>query len=286
MNKRLVATIAATILVSSYAYPETLTSPLQLASSYNIGQDSIDLESYWVSEKLDGIRARWTGSQLLTRNGNLIYTPDWFTENWPNVALDGELWIARGKFEETASIVLSHTPDERWSKITFKVFDSPDSQATFDSRLSELRLLSNSLQTNTLSLVSQHLYSSLEDLNLALDKVVVSGGEGLMLHHKHARYIHGRSDRLLKLKKFDDDEARVIGHISGKGKFSDVMGALLVQTKDGVIFKLGSGFSDEERENPPPIDSWVTYKYYGKTRHGKPRFASYLRTRPLLDLTN
>lgn len=286
MNKRLSTTIAITVLLTSHAYPETLSAPLQLASTFNIEQDDIMLEDYWVSEKLDGIRARWTGSQLLTRNGNLIHSPDWFTKDWPKVALDGELWIARGQFEETASIVLSDSPDERWSKLIFKVFDLPNSQATFDSRLSELRALKESLQSNTLSLVSQHSYSSLDALDLALDELVASGGEGLMLHHKHARYIHGRSDRLLKLKKFDDNEARVIGHISGKGKFADVMGSLLVQTKDGVVFKIGSGFSDQERENPPPINSWVTYKFYGTTRHGKPRFASYLHTRPLSDLPN
>lgn len=286
MNKRLSTTIAITVLMASHAYPETRSAPLQLASTFNIELDDITLEDYWVSEKLDGIRARWTGSQLLTRNGNLIHSPDWFTKDWPKVALDGELWIARGQFQETASIVLSHTSGERWNKVTFKVFDLPDSQATFDSRLSELVTLSDSLQTSTLSLVSQHFYSSLDALDLALEQLVASGGEGLMLHHKHARYIHGRSDRLLKLKKFDDDEARVIGHISGKGKFADVMGSLLVQTKDGVVFKIGSGFSDQERENPPPINSWVTYKFYGTTRHGKPRFASYLHTRPLLDLPN
>jgi DNA ligase 1 len=116
-------------------------------------------------------------------------------------------------------------------------------------------------------------------LKRELDRVVKAGGEGLMLHLADAPYVTGRSDALLKLKPLLDTEARVIEHIPGKGKHVGKMGALLVETKEGVRFKLGTGFSDAVRANPPPIGATVTYVYRDLTPSGKPRFASYLRVR-------
>jgi DNA ligase 1 len=57
------------------------------------------------------------------------------------------------------------------------------------------------------------------------------------------------------------------------------MGAIVVETKEGVRFKLGTGFSDALRATPPPIGSLVTYTYRDITPAGKPRFASFLRVR-------
>ncbi|GFD88450.1 ATP-dependent DNA ligase [Tenacibaculum sp. KUL152] len=277
---------AFSMLIASPICAVADNTPLQLATSYDIEQDTIVVENYWVSEKFDGIRARWTGSQLLTRSGTLIHTPHWFTKDWPNVILDGELWIERGQFEKTASVVLSYTPDIRWQHVAFMAFDLPQSELPFEARLKVLRRLIGDANNVSLSLVEQFNLTSLHELEKMLERVLAHSGEGLMLHHKNALYINGRSEQLLKLKKFDDDEAKVIGHVKGKGKYTDVLGALLVQTKEGVIFKLGSGFSDKERENPPPVNSWVTFKYAGKTRNGKPRFASFLRQRPNVDISH
>ena len=286
MNRVGYSAYAFSMLVASPIHATADNAPLQLATPYDIEQDTIVIENYWVSEKLDGIRARWTGSQLLTRNGTLIHTPHWFTKDWPNVALDGELWIERGQFEKTASVVLSYTPDTRWQHVAFMAFDLPQSGLPFEARLKALRRLIGDAKNVSLSLVEQYNLTSLLELEKTLDKVLSRSGEGLMLHHKNALYLNGRSEYLLKLKKFDDDEAKVISHVKGKGKYTDVLGSLLVQTREGVIFKLGSGFSDKERENPPPVNSWVTFKYAGKTRNGKPRFASFLRQRPSVDISH
>ncbi|BCO17804.1 ATP-dependent DNA ligase [Alteromonas sp. KC3] len=286
MNRVGYSAYVFSMLVASPLHAAADITPLQLATPYDIEQDTITIENYWVSEKLDGIRARWTGSQLLTRSGTLIHTPHWFTKDWPNVALDGELWIERGQFEKTASVVLSYTPDTRWHHVAFMAFDLPQSDLPFEARLKVLRRLIGDAKNVSLTLVEQYNLTSLHELEKTLDKVLAHSGEGLMLHHKNALYLNGRSEYLLKLKKFDDDEAKVISHVKGKGKYTDVLGALLVQTREGVIFKLGSGFSDKERENPPPVNSWVTFKYAGKTRNGKPRFASFLRQRPNADISH
>ena len=86
----------------------------------------------------------------------------------------------------------------------------------------------------------------------------------------------------MKLKPFVDGDASVLAHVNGKGKFQGMLGALLVETPEGIRFKIGSGFSNEERKNPPPIGAVVSYKYSGKTDAGVPKFASYLRIKQLI----
>ena len=71
----------------------------------------------------------------------------------------------------------------------------------------------------------------------------------------------------------------VVAHLPGKGKYSKVLGSLLVEMPDGRRFRLGAGFSDAVRRNPPPLGATVTYKYTGTTVNGIPRFASFLRVR-------
>jgi DNA ligase 1 len=112
-----------------------------------------------------------------------------------------------------------------------------------------------------------------------LAEVVQAGGEGLMLHRADALYVTGRQEVLLKLKPLHDAEAVVIGHTAGAGRNQGMLGALNVQTPEGQRFKLGTGFSDEQRRAPPPVGSTVTYTYRELTPSGKPRFAAFLRVR-------
>ena len=85
---------------------------------------------------------------------------------------------------------------------------------------------------------------------------------------------------LMKLKRYQDAEAIVLDHIEGKGKYKNMLGALLVKTTSGIVFKIGSGFSDQQRRVPPKIGAQITYKFVGKTLRGVPRFASFLRIKP------
>jgi DNA ligase-1 len=102
-----------------------------------------------------------------------------------------------------------------------------------------------------------------------------------MLHKADSIYRGQRSDDLLKVKSSEDAEARVLAHMPGQGKHAGKLGALWVETPEGVRFKLGTGFTDAERRNPPAIGSWVTYRFRGThAGSGAPRFASYLRAAP------
>lgn len=250
---------------------------LLLANTYS---DDIEIADYWVSEKLDGVRAYWDGQQLLSRQGNIIHAPDWFIADFPMNKLDGELWVARGMFEDTLSTVRKYQPvEQEWRRVRYRLFELPEAEGTFTQRLAMLKILA--AKSGYIQHITQYRLTSLSALQAKLDEVVEQGGEGLMLHYADALYRTGRSDVLLKLKKHQDAEARVIAHLPGKGKHLGRLGALLLEMPSGKRFKLGGGFSDVQREKPPPVGSAVTYKYYGLSQRGIPKFASFLRVRDI-----
>lgn len=251
----------------------------QLATSYH---DDIVVKHYWISEKLDGIRARWNGSKLVTRNNHTIHSPAWFTQDFPSKIVDGELWLARNSFEKTASIVLRDTPTDDWKNIKFMLFDLPEHSGTFTQRLTALYEVADTIASPNVKVIPQFKLETHQQLIDKLDFLVANGAEGLMLHHQKAYYEQGRSNNLLKLKKHQDAEATVIAHLPGQGKYQGMLGSMLVELDSGIQFKIGSGFSDVQRQNPPPIGSVVTFKYYGLTAKGIPRFASFLRNKPAM----
>lgn len=248
-----------------------------LAQVYKSG---IDVREYLVSEKLDGVRAIWDGQHFQTRQGNTIHAPAWFTKNFPNIPMDGELWIARGQFDAVSGAVRKDMPvDAEWQKITYQLFELPQAQGTFEARVQRMQVVVKKANSPYLKAVQQFRIKDESSLKNKLNQVVKAQGEGLMLHLANAEYVTGRSHVLLKLKPYLDAEAKVLGYVAGRGKYLGKMGALLVENAEGVRFKLGTGFTDKERENPPKIGSTVTYTYKDLTKTGKPKFASFLRVR-------
>lgn len=281
-RRRIVRAAAAGLLALPFAriaqaQRAEATAPL-LAHVYRPG---IDLADWWVSEKYDGVRGLWDGQRLRTRGGEPIAAPAWFTAGWPATPLDGELWAGRGAFEQAQSTVARQQPDdESWRRLRYMVFDLPGHGGTFDERLAALRASVHALGQPWVVAVPQRRVASDAELQALLRQVVRGGSEGLMLHRGASRYTAGRSHDLLKLKPFDDAEARVIGHLPGQGKHAGRLGALLVETPEGQRFRIGTGFSDAVRENPPPIGTWITYRHRGVHQDtGLPRFASFLRVR-------
>lgn len=252
-------------------------APLLLAE---VLRGDVDVTRYWVSEKLDGVRAVWDGRVLRFRSGRVVQAPAWFLAGLPPEPLDGELWIGRGTFEAVSGIVRRNVPqDEEWRRVRFMVFEQPNGAGSFSERLERLRAIVAHTNVAWLHLVEQFRVTDRAALQARLDGVVKAGGEGLMLHLADAPYLTGRSDVLLKLKPLLDAEATVIAHQPGRGRLAGMMGALLVETDKGVRFEIGTGFSDAERRNPPPVGSRITFTYRNLTRGGVPRFASYLRPR-------
>jgi DNA ligase 1 len=257
--------------------------PLLLAESWD---NAADLSGWWMSEKLDGVRAYWDGKQFLSRQGNIYYAPDWFIEGLPSVPLDGELWIDRKKFQRTVSIVRRQDKNDLWKEVRFLIFDAPSANGGFEERLAFLK---NALAGAASKFAREHVHErckSLDALRAELKRIEALGGEGLMLRQPGSKYVAGRSSTLLKVKTFQDAEAIVVGHQAGAGRHKGRMGALLVRLPDGADFAIGTGFSDKERENPPAIGATVTFRYQELSDGGVPRFPSWVGVRHDVALKN
>lgn len=255
---------------------EGAEAPVLLAESWD---GVVDVTDWWISEKLDGVRAYWDGSQFLSRLGNVYSAPDWFTAGLPNEPLDGELWLQRKQFQKTVSIVRRKDQSEHWKQIRFVVFDAPGRKDPFEARIEYLNDL---VRQNGPEYAVSHEHSrcqGIDHLKSELQRVESLGGEGLMLRQPASLYVAGRSSTLLKVKTFHDAEARVVGHQAGAGRHKGRLGALQVVLADGTEFSVGTGFSDAEREAPPAIGSTITFRYQELSDGGVPRFPSYVGVR-------
>lgn len=265
------------VLMPALAGESPAPPPLLLAE---VLRDDVDVTRYWVSEKLDGVRALWDGKVLRFRSGRQVNAPAWFTAALPPEPLDGELWMGRRRFEVLSGIVRKQVPrDEDWRQVKFMVFEQPGGSGDFTVRIRALRGLVLQAGVPWLELVEQFRVIDRQALKAKLDETVAAGGEGLMLHRADAPYMTGRSDVLLKLKPLRDAEATVVAHVPGRGRLNGMMGALQVETSEGMRFEIGTGFTDAQRRDPPPVGSLVTYQYRDVTKNGVPRFVSYLRRR-------
>lgn len=265
------------LMLGSFPLLAVTKPDLLLAQDY---QDNIDVRQYWVSEKLDGVRAYWDGKQLISRGGNIIQAPAWFTADFPSRPLDGELWLARQQFAQILSTVSKQQPvSSEWQQLAYYIFELPQAEGTFTERIRMMQLLVQQQNSPYLQVVPQFRVADRATLLATLAQLEQAGAEGLMLHHQDAHYKTGRSADLLKLKTYQDAEATVIGYRPGRGKYQGMVGALIVRTPEGLEFAIGSGLTDALRQTPPAIGSEITYRYNGYTSNGIPRFARFLRER-------
>lgn len=235
-----------------------------------------NINNWYMSEKLDGVRAYWTGKELLTKTGNKIYAPNWFTKDFPPFELDGELWTKRNDFENIQNIVLDENPTIKWEGITYNIFEVPNTNGDFNKRLEKIKLWLDSNPNKYIKIIPQKICKNEIELDNFLKELLKQKAEGVIIKNPNLDYFVGRSDDILKVKNFYDDEGLVIGlNYSKDNKFK----SLKIKLNNGVVFNLGGGFSDIERKNPPKIGDIVTFKYYDLTKNNKPKFASYSRTR-------
>lgn len=250
--------------------------PLLLAERWD---NETDLTDYFLSEKLDGVRAYWTGDRFLSRQGNEFHAPAWFTCDLPSCPLDGELWIARKSFQRTVSIVRRKQGGDLWREIRFVAFDAPESTDPFEARQDFLQAAFRSASPQFARVLPQTRCEGIAHLKSALAEVESVGGEGLMLRQPGSLYEAGRSQTLLKVKTFHDADAEVIEHQPGRGRHKGRLGALRVRLQDGTEFSVGTGFTDRQRESPPAIGSKITFRFQEFTAGGVPRFPSFVRAR-------
>ena len=239
----------------------------------------VDIAGWLMSEKLDGVRGYWDGKRLMSKHGRELYPPREFVRGLPPFPLEGELWGGRGRFEQTVGIVTQQQPHVGWLQLKFAIFDVPLTTGGFTERLAQASSWLSAHPSDYAFVIAQRRVEDTADLQRELQRIESLGGEGLIVRDPDALYTPGRSMTLLKVKNYWDAEATVVAHLPGQGRNTGRLGALLVEREDGVKFRIGSGFSDAERETPPPLGAVVTYKYYGNYQSGLPRFPSFLRIR-------
>ena len=121
-----------------------------------------------------------------------------------------------------------------------------------------------------------------------LDEAVAAQQEGIMINLTLAPYEFKRTNYLLKVKKFNSADLRVIGFEEGTGKYVGMLGALICDYKDNVV-RVGSGLTDNQRKEIwqnrfKYLDTIVEISYFEETKDstGKKslRFPTFKDFRP------
>lgn len=251
-----------------------------LAESYNPKKH--DINNWILSEKFDGIRAVYDPQTKLfySRHGNVFNVPDYFLEGLPNEVLDGELWIARNSFEKMGIIRRNDPDPDLWKEagVKYILFDLPSrTNMVYKDRLKAIYKLK--LPKHVVP-IKTWIIDDVKSIPKILKEYEDNGAEGLIARDPESYYHSGRGHDILKIKNFSDAEAKVIGYQEGTGKYSGMIGSLIVQNEMGQ-FKLGSGLTDELRApaGAPKIGSIVTFRYNGLTKNGIPRNPRFFSVR-------
>ncbi|MEA3521804.1 MAG: DNA ligase [Campylobacterota bacterium] len=241
----------------------------------NYTKDS-NIRSWYMSEKLDGIRAYWDGKNLISRSGHIFASPQFFTKDFPKFELDGELWTQRGDFSNIVSIVNKKKPHDGWNKLTYNIFEVPNTKGGLLTRLKKIK---NYNKSKYIKVIKQTKIKSKKELKEFLNQIERLGGEGVVVRDGNLSYYTGRTKDALKVKSYIDDECVIVGYNEGEGKYKGLVGSLSCRMNDLQVINIGSGLSDSLRAIPPSLGTVVSFKYYGLTSKGKPRFPVFLRVR-------
>jgi DNA ligase-1 len=236
-------------------------------------QNDINTTGWYMSEKLDGVRAFWDGEKLISRSGKIFNPPHFFLKDFPKHKLDGELWTKRNDFSNILSIVSQDNPHDGWKNITYNIFEVPESNGDLMQRLSNVK------ENKYIKKIKQIKIQNSSDLETFLKSVENKEGEGVVVRDGSLDYYTGRTQNALKLKSYIDDECEVVGYNSGHGKYDGLVGSLSCRMDNMQVIKIGSGLSELQREFPPKIGAIITFKYYGLTSKGNPRFPIFLKER-------
>lgn len=259
---------------------------VMLAKNYD---PKVDPTGWWHSEKLDGVRAVWSTKDFVSRNNKIFRSPESYKKYFPkDEVLDGELFTKRGDFKGTVSVVSHKTPNENdWKKVKYMAFDMPLEKGDFESRMKKLKsVVSRSCRGKRdcpIKVVKQTRIKNRSHLNKLHKAIVKQKGEGSMIRRAKSPYENKRSGSLLKIKDFHEDDAIIVSHEKGSGKYKNALGKLVVKWRQGkhkgVEFKVGSGFTDAERKGDYikkfPKGKKIRIQYTEIQSSGKPRFPVY-----------
>lgn len=268
-----------------------------------------------LSPKLDGIRCLIIDGVACGRSLKPLpnkYVQQLFGRQEFN-GLDGELIVgspvAKDVFQQTSSGVMSV---EGEPAVIFHVFDDFIETGGFQRRLHTAQRRIR--KKKHFQEVHHHVIQVADDLNRWEEGYLAMGYEGVMLRHPDGPYKHGRSTAkegwLLKVKRFEDSEAQVLGatelmHNANEAKRNELgqlerssrkagkvgkqmLGALMVKDlKTGVEFDIGTGFTEDQRKllwAQDLVGKVVKYKFQPTGVKEKPRFPVFLGFRDQVDM--
>jgi len=265
---------------------------LTLAHTY---KDKDDVTGYWVQPKLDGVRATFDGEKLVSRTGKEFHPPSWWVEDLSRLQeeighpLDGELvchmqiaqwydenfghWCTIDSFNDVVSTVRRKEADKRWNEIVLAVFDYVPDEADdtpYRERYEKLWCVEKSRSPSFLVPIEGTCVDDESPDKGWLAEARVRGWEGVMLRNPDAPYERKRTRNLLKVKPIVDEEFTVVDVQAGAGKHEGRMGALVCE-RDGETFKVGTGFTDADREQSEWLGKIITVEYFELTPRGVPR---------------
>ncbi|MFV0481240.1 MAG: DNA ligase [Campylobacteraceae bacterium] len=230
-----------------------------------------NVSGWLMSEKLDGVRAYWDGGKLLSRNGNVFNAPAWFTQDFPNFPLDGELYSKELKLNEIYSIVSKKQPHDDWNKIKLFVFDAPTKSGGLVKRLDTLK----DIKSTYIEVIEQFTCKDNAHLFSFLKEIEKRGGEGVVVREPSSSYIPKRNHLSLKVKSFYDDECTVA---EIKEDEKNRVSSFTCKTKENITFKIGSGMDEILRTNNNlQIGTIITYKHLGVSGENIPKNPVFLR---------
>lgn len=275
----------------------------------------------FVSPKLDGIRAINSSRGVVSKNLKLI--PNKYVQSALAsymFGLDGELIVGSptdDPYRRSMSGVMTELGEPNF---TFWVFDNQAHTGGFNERFATLRDFSTRRERGFVRVVPHYFAKCEAQLLDFEERFIAEGYEGAMLRSPSGIYKHGRSTvnegYLLKLKRFQDGEARVMAahhlerndnpsmldafgraerssHKAGK-KALPLLGALTVvglkgSGYEGVEFNVGAGFKEQERmqlwlERGTLPGCIIKFRYFPTGSKDKPRFPTFLGFRAKEDL--
>lgn len=219
---------------------------------------------YIIQPKLDGERCRYVrygeGSMLLSSEENPTYGVPHIKEfldsfqNF-NYELDGELYSHGLHHEQIHSIVSREKSlHENYQAMQFHIFDvvvdRPQHERISLLNKIEAEFYRNSNARFCVRFVPYYIANNLEDVMRCYDHIIEEGYEGIIVREFNSPYIRRRSPMIMKFKPKKSDTYKIVGYVeevSIKGEPKGSLGALICIGDDGTYFKVGTGFTRDER---------------------------------------
>lgn len=199
--------------------------------------------------------------QAFSRSGESYDHPKVYSAllNLPDGAYIGELICNEVEGANSTEIryksnglLNSLTPPENvtfymWDYLTLEEFENGNSKTPYKERFEFVWRLTESLESDTLTVVRTRVIDNIEAANEYLNTWLKEGEEGAILKNCDAVFKNGTSTEQIKLKPEIEVEVRCIDFTEGNGKFKDTFGAIVFKTDDELIQGKVSGISDAER---------------------------------------